>query len=69
MTPRSAVVRLDGQRVGTLVEHGREVAFRYDAEFRPFETFADVLGYCRNSANPVGRLVLALFDIRDEVTL
>ena len=42
------------------------VAFRYDAEFRPFETFADVLGYCRNSANPVGRLVLALFDIRDE---
>lgn len=33
MTPRGAVVRLDGQRVGTLVEHGREVAFRYDAEW------------------------------------
>lgn len=41
-------------------------AFRYDADFRPFATYADLLGYCRSSANPVGRLVLALFDIRDE---
>ena len=42
------------------------VAFRSDAAFQPFLTFADLLGYCRNSANPVGRLVLALFGIRDE---
>jgi squalene synthase HpnC len=41
-------------------------AFRYDAAFRPFPTFADVLAYCRNSANPVGRIVLALFGYRDE---
>jgi squalene synthase HpnC len=41
-------------------------AFRYDSSFRPFATFDDVLGYCRNSANPVGRLVLSLFDYRDE---
>lgn len=41
-------------------------AFRYDAAFRPFATFADLLGYCRNSANPVGRLVLSLFGYRDE---
>jgi squalene synthase HpnC len=41
-------------------------AFRYDAAFQPFARFSDVLGYCRNSANPVGRLVLALFGIRDE---
>jgi squalene synthase HpnC len=41
-------------------------AFRYDAAFRPFDGFADLLGYCRDSANPVGRLVLALFDYRDE---
>jgi squalene synthase HpnC len=41
-------------------------AFRYDADFRPFATYADLLGYCRNSANPVGRLVLGLFGIRDE---
>jgi squalene synthase HpnC len=41
-------------------------AFRYDAAFRPFATFEDLLGYCRNSANPVGRLVLSLFGYRDE---
>jgi len=41
-------------------------AFRHDAAFRPFGTFADLLAYCRNSANPVGRIVLALFDYRDE---
>jgi squalene synthase HpnC len=41
-------------------------AFRYDAVFRPFATFADLLGYCRHSANPVGRVVLSLFGYRDE---
>src|SRR5262249_28035267 len=30
-----------------------------------FPTFADVLAYCRSSANPVGRVVLALFGYRD----
>ncbi len=30
MTSRHAIVRLDGQRVGTLTEQGREVTFRYD---------------------------------------
>ncbi|HYV57249.1 MAG TPA: squalene synthase HpnC [Candidatus Nitrosopolaris sp.] len=42
-------------------------AFRRDAagETRSFATFADVLGYCRYSANPVGRIVLALFGYRD----
>jgi len=42
-------------------------AFRRDAagDTRRFATFGDVLGYCRCSANPVGRLVLALFGHRD----
>jgi phytoene synthase len=42
-------------------------AFRRDAagETRAFATFADVLEYCRCSANPVGRIVLALFGHRD----
>lgn len=31
MTDRVALVRLDGQRVGTLRERGREVVFAYDA--------------------------------------
>src|SRR5207249_2467324 len=42
-------------------------AFRRDAvgETRRFATWADVLEYCRRSANPVGQLVLALFGHRD----
>jgi squalene synthase HpnC len=42
-------------------------AFRRDAggETRALATFADVLDYCRCSANPVGRIVLGLFGYRD----
>ncbi len=35
-------------------------AFRQDQTVTRFETFNDVLGYCRYSANPVGHLVLYL---------
>lgn len=40
-------------------------AFRSEVEFRGFETFDDLLGYSRYSANPIGRLVLYLFGYRD----
>ncbi len=40
-------------------------AFRSDVEFKGFDTIEDLLGYCRNSADPVGRLVLYLFGYRD----
>ena len=47
------------------------VAFRQDQTVTRYETMEDVFGYCRNSANPVGRLVLyacgeAGADVRDE---
>ncbi len=35
-------------------------AFRLDQSVTRYETWDDLLGYCRNSANPVGRLVLYL---------
>jgi len=35
-------------------------AFRQDQITHRYETFDDLLGYCRNSANPVGHLVLYL---------
>jgi phytoene synthase len=35
-------------------------AFRQDVETTRYETWADVLDYCRRSANPIGRLVLRL---------
>jgi squalene synthase HpnC len=41
------------------------IAFRQDQAVTRFETFADVLGYCRYSANPVGHLVLYLCGYRD----
>jgi squalene synthase HpnC len=36
------------------------IAFRQDQTVTRFETFGDLLGYCRYSANPVGHLVLYL---------
>lgn len=36
------------------------IAFRQDQRVTAYETHEDVLDYCRNSANPVGRLVLYL---------
>jgi squalene synthase HpnC len=46
-------------------------AFRQDQIVTRYETMQDLLGYCRYSANPVGRLVLyacgeAGLDVRDE---
>lgn len=41
------------------------IAFRRDQTVTRFETFEDVLGYCRYSANPVGHLVLYLCGYRD----
>jgi squalene synthase HpnC len=40
-------------------------AFRQDQTVTRFETFDDVLAYCRYSANPVGHLVLYLCEYRD----
>jgi squalene synthase HpnC len=40
-------------------------AFRQDQTTSRYETFEDLLGYCENSANPVGRLVLYLCGYRD----
>ena len=41
------------------------IAFRQDQTVTRFETFSDVLGYCRYSANPVGHLVLYLCGYKD----
>lgn len=40
-------------------------AFRQDQAVTRYETYEDLLGYCRNSANPVGRLVLYLCGYSD----
>jgi len=40
-------------------------AFRQDQTVHRYDTWEDVFGYCRYSANPVGRLVLYLCGYRD----
>lgn len=41
-------------------------AFRQDQHVTRYRTHEDVLGYCRNSADPVGRLILYLGRSHDE---
>lgn len=41
-------------------------AFRQDQTVSRYESFDDLLGYCRNSANPVGHLVLYLCGYADQ---
>ena len=41
-------------------------AFRQDVTVHRYETWADLLDYCRRSANPVGRLVLRIAGHVDE---
>lgn len=41
------------------------VAFRQDQTVRRYATWESLLGYCRYSANPVGRIVLYICDYRD----
>jgi squalene synthase HpnC len=41
-------------------------AFEQDVRVSRYETFDELLAYCRLSANPVGRLVLHLFDRRED---
>ena len=40
-------------------------AFRQDVTRRRYESFDDLLDYCRRSADPIGRLLLLLFGYRD----
>ena len=44
-------------------------AFRMDVSIKRYPSFPNVLEYCRYSANPVGRIVLHLFDASREEAL
>ncbi len=58
---------------GTVQKHGLPMdlfadlitAFVQDQTVTRYRTWADLFGYCRNSANPVGRLVLRLYGYHD----
>jgi squalene synthase HpnC len=44
-------------------------AFRQDVVTTRYADYASLLDYCRRSANPVGRLMLALYGVADAVSL
>jgi len=44
-------------------------AFRSDVTVKRYETFDELLEYCSCSANPIGRLVLLLFNYRSETMM
>jgi squalene synthase HpnC len=44
-------------------------AFRADVTVKRYDTFEDLLAYCRNSANPIGRIILLLLNYRGEVMM
>ncbi|MFA6235655.1 MAG: squalene synthase HpnC, partial [Bacteroidota bacterium] len=43
-------------------------AFVQDTQKQQYDDFDELLGYCRRSADPVGRIILALFGCLDERT-
>ena len=42
------------------------IAFKQDVIKNRYKDFSGLLSYCSNSANPVGRILLELFDIRND---
>jgi squalene synthase HpnC len=44
-------------------------AFKQDLVKKRYGSFEELLDYCKYSANPVGRLILELYGIRDEVAI
>ena len=44
-------------------------AFKQDTVKKRYETFDELIDYCSSSANPVGRIILEFFDLRDEQSM
>lgn len=44
-------------------------AFEFDSDFRQAETIDDLMKYCELSANPVGELILRVFELDNEKTI
>ena len=66
----AALVRhVAAHRLGWRHFHDLLDAFRQDLRVRRYADAAAVDDYCRRSANPVGRLMLELFDAADPVNL
>jgi squalene synthase HpnC len=59
---------IDRFRIPTELFSDLIVAFKRDVENPIYETFDDVLEYCRHSANPIGRIMLMIFSSANATT-
>jgi phytoene synthase len=57
------------RRLPVALLHDLISAFERDVKVTSYESFDQLLGYCRLSANPVGRLLMHLFDQNEEALL
>jgi len=66
--PRMAAVVDTAHTFGipTSLFHDLLDAFSQDVHVKRYETFSDLLEYCRKSANPVGRILLLIFGVDNE---
>ena len=63
----SALVNtIKGKKLTTSLFYDLLKAFKQDVTKKRYKDFIDVLDYCKHSANPVGRLILELFNIRND---
>lgn len=69
--PLAAVIAHHRLPVGLLHQliSAFEQDVRYTAEGRRYQDHAELLSYCRLSANPVGRLLLHLYGVNDPLSL
>jgi len=64
LAPIFEPLRVEHERIGLPLApcHALLSAFMQDVHQTRYATYADLLDYCRRSANPVGQLMLFLFD-------
>lgn len=62
----SLVHTINERKLTTSLFYDLLKAFRQDISKKRYENFNEVLDYCQHSANPVGRLILELFNIRKD---
>jgi len=64
LAPIFEPLRVEHERIGLPLApcHALLSAFMQDVQQTRYATYADLLDYCRRSANPVGHLMLFLFD-------
>ena len=70
LSQKQDIIQVTNMAKKTLVDYCVDIslatqllkAFKYDADFEPFSKWSDLENYCKNSANPIGQILLNLFN-------